>query len=97
MEPTIDEIVQQVSGYWPGVDRELLVRAYDVAEKAHHGQLRKSGEPYIIHPLNVGAILAGIQTDPPPSLPVFSTIPSRIPPSPWTISSRSSTRPSRGW
>lgn len=64
MEPTIDEIVQQVSGYWPGVDRELLVRAYDVAEKAHHGQLRKSGEPYIMHPLNVGAILAGIQTDP---------------------------------
>lgn len=65
MSVTIEEITQRVSGYWPGTDRELLVRAYDFASRAHSGQLRKSGEPYIVHPLNVGSILSQIETDPP--------------------------------
>jgi guanosine-3',5'-bis(diphosphate) 3'-pyrophosphohydrolase len=64
MSVTIDEITQRVSGYWPGVDRDLLVRAYDFADRAHSGQRRKSGEPYIVHPLNVGSILSQIETDP---------------------------------
>ncbi len=64
MSPTIEEITQRVSGYWPGVDRTLLIHAYDVAAHAHSGQLRKSGEPYISHPLNVSHILSGIEADP---------------------------------
>lgn len=64
MHPTIEEITQRVSGYWPGADRDLLIRAYDFADRAHAGQYRKSGEPYIMHPLNVAAILAEIESDP---------------------------------
>lgn len=43
---------------------ELIHRAYLVAEKLHSGQMRKSGEPYIIHPLNVACILAELHVGP---------------------------------
>jgi GTP pyrophosphokinase len=65
MSTSIDEIVQRVSGYWPGVDRENLVHAYDYAFRAHAGQERLSHEPYIIHPLEVSSILSQIESDPP--------------------------------
>jgi GTP diphosphokinase / guanosine-3',5'-bis(diphosphate) 3'-diphosphatase len=42
----------------PGADTSVLERAYQVAEQAHKGQRRKSGEPYITHPVAVTAILA---------------------------------------
>ena len=41
-----------------GTDRENLVRAFDIAERAHDGQKRKSGEPYITHPVAVAEILS---------------------------------------
>lgn len=41
-----------------GVDREIIVRAYEVARDAHQGQLRKSGQPYITHPIAVAEILS---------------------------------------
>ncbi len=41
-----------------------IVHAYEVAEKMHNGQFRKSGEPYIIHPLNVACILASLHVGP---------------------------------
>ncbi len=41
-----------------GVDREIIVRAYQIARDAHQGQLRKSGEPYITHPIAVAEILS---------------------------------------
>lgn len=44
-------------------DINLIKRAYDFAEAAHEGQLRKSGEPYITHPLEVAIILAGLGMD----------------------------------
>ncbi|MDP9075370.1 MAG: bifunctional (p)ppGpp synthetase/guanosine-3',5'-bis(diphosphate) 3'-pyrophosphohydrolase [Actinomycetota bacterium] len=47
----------------PKGDANLIVQAYGVAEKAHDGQLRKSGEPYISHPLAVASILAGLSLD----------------------------------
>ena len=47
----------------PKSDTGMIARAYDVAERAHEGQLRKSGEPYISHPLAVAAILAGLSLD----------------------------------
>ena len=46
-----------------GGDTGLLVRAYEVADRAHEGQLRSSGEAYISHPLAVATILAGIGLD----------------------------------
>ena len=49
---------------YPGVDVSLIERAYQFADDAHHGELRKSGEPYIIHPVRVAIILAGMQLDP---------------------------------
>ncbi|HZB21653.1 MAG TPA: bifunctional (p)ppGpp synthetase/guanosine-3',5'-bis(diphosphate) 3'-pyrophosphohydrolase [Blastococcus sp.] len=47
----------------PKADLTLLQRAYDVAETAHSGQKRKSGDPYITHPLAVATILAGLGMD----------------------------------
>jgi GTP diphosphokinase / guanosine-3',5'-bis(diphosphate) 3'-diphosphatase len=47
----------------PKADLVLLQRAYDVAEAAHAGQKRKSGDPYITHPLAVATVLAGLGMD----------------------------------
>jgi guanosine-3',5'-bis(diphosphate) 3'-pyrophosphohydrolase len=47
----------------PKADLALLDRAYDVAEAAHAGQKRKSGDPYITHPLAVATVLAGLGMD----------------------------------
>jgi len=41
----------------------LILRAYDVAEAAHRGQTRKTGEPYIFHPVAVAQILANMRMD----------------------------------
>ncbi|MDQ3549327.1 MAG: bifunctional (p)ppGpp synthetase/guanosine-3',5'-bis(diphosphate) 3'-pyrophosphohydrolase [Chloroflexota bacterium] len=46
------------------MDTSLIERAYRFADDAHHDELRKSGEPYIIHPVRVAIILAGMQLDP---------------------------------
>ncbi|WP_182353554.1 RelA/SpoT family protein [Flaviflexus huanghaiensis] len=47
------------------VDRQKVIRAYEIAERCHQGQTRKSGEPYITHPIAVATILAelGMDTD----------------------------------
>ena len=47
----------------PKADLRLIQRAYEVAEKAHTGQVRKSGDPYITHPLSVATILAELGMD----------------------------------
>ena len=47
----------------PKADARLLQRSYDVANHWHTGQFRKSGDPYITHPLAVAAILADIGMD----------------------------------
>jgi GTP pyrophosphokinase len=54
---------QSVHNHNPGLDFSKIARAYEVAEQAHSGQLRKSGEPYITHPLAVAEILADIGLD----------------------------------
>jgi len=50
-------------GYLPEADRALIRRAYDVAERAHTGQFRLSGEPYVEHPLAVAALLSELRLD----------------------------------
>jgi hypothetical protein len=47
----------------PDADVDLLRRAYDVAARCHQGQFRRSGDPYITHPLTVATILAGLAAD----------------------------------
>ena len=55
------ELVQRVTKYHPSADISMIEKAYQVAKKAHDGQVRKSGEPYIIHPLCVAIILADLE------------------------------------
>ena len=49
--------------YHPSTDLSLIEKAYDIASRAHQGQLRKSGEPYIIHPLCVAIVLSQLEMD----------------------------------
>lgn len=61
---TINDIIERVKGYERGASLDMILLAYDVAAKAHQGQLRKSGEPYIIHPLATAYILTETRMDP---------------------------------
>ncbi|GAB2971446.1 RelA/SpoT family protein [Frigoribacterium salinisoli] len=56
----VDRLVKTVRAHHPKADLLLIERAYSVAERAHSGQLRKSGEPYITHPVAVAQILADL-------------------------------------
>ncbi|HQR45584.1 MAG TPA: bifunctional (p)ppGpp synthetase/guanosine-3',5'-bis(diphosphate) 3'-pyrophosphohydrolase [Thermoanaerobaculia bacterium] len=58
-----EDILEKVEGYHPKVDEALLRRAYVVSAHAHRNQLRSSGEPYLVHPLNVAMILADMRLD----------------------------------
>lgn len=60
---TIDELLKRVEAINPEADLELLRGCYDFAEKMHEGVKRSSGEPYIIHPLNVAATLVRLKMD----------------------------------
>ena len=59
-ETLYDELINRIRKYHPSDDLSLIKRAYDIAEKSHENQVRKSGEPYIIHPLCVAIILVTI-------------------------------------
>ncbi|WP_245631575.1 RelA/SpoT family protein [Curtobacterium ammoniigenes] len=56
----VDTLIRTVRSHHPKADVTLLERAYSVAERAHDGQRRKSGEPYITHPVAVAQILADL-------------------------------------
>jgi GTP pyrophosphokinase len=60
---TIADLVAKVQQYDPSLDGGWLERVYEVADHAHEGQLRASGESYIAHPLAVGDILADLEMD----------------------------------
>ena len=62
-EKLYDELIASVRKYHPSTDISLIEKAYHVARDAHEGQVRKSGEPYIIHPLCVAIILAELELD----------------------------------
>ncbi|HEY6330693.1 MAG TPA: bifunctional (p)ppGpp synthetase/guanosine-3',5'-bis(diphosphate) 3'-pyrophosphohydrolase [Blastocatellia bacterium] len=59
-----ETIMEKVRRNHPGADEELLRRAYLFSAREHRGQVRKSGEPYLIHPLEVANILADLKLDP---------------------------------
>ncbi|TGA99513.1 bifunctional (p)ppGpp synthetase/guanosine-3',5'-bis(diphosphate) 3'-pyrophosphohydrolase [Sporolactobacillus shoreae] len=60
---TMDELIQKASTYLEQKDIELIKQAYEFARKAHEGQMRKSGEPYINHPVEVAGILVDLKMD----------------------------------
>jgi GTP pyrophosphokinase len=58
-----EDLLEKVRGYAPEADVELLRRAYVFSAFEHRGQIRRSGEPYLIHPLAVADILADMRLD----------------------------------
>ena len=64
MTGSIDEIAAIVGRFNPGSDTSMLCEAYDFAAKAHEGQMRLSGEPFLVHPVEVAGILASLHLDP---------------------------------
>jgi len=62
-EVLYQRLISHVKKYHPSDDTSLITKAYEMASEAHKDQLRKSGEPYIIHPLNVATILADLELD----------------------------------
>ncbi|MBE5883721.1 MAG: bifunctional (p)ppGpp synthetase/guanosine-3',5'-bis(diphosphate) 3'-pyrophosphohydrolase [Lachnospiraceae bacterium] len=62
-EDLYQELVRRVQKYHPSDDISMIAKAYQIAGEAHKNQFRKSGEPYIVHPLNVAIILADLELD----------------------------------
>src|SRR5919112_6150503 len=59
----IDQLIKRVQSYNPDAETDLVRRAYDFSAKAHEGQTRQSGEPYLQHPLAVGGLLTSLRSD----------------------------------
>lgn len=60
---TAEQVIEQASRYLSEKDVELIKKAYEFAKEAHREQYRKSGEPYIIHPIQVAGILVDLKMD----------------------------------
>jgi GTP diphosphokinase / guanosine-3',5'-bis(diphosphate) 3'-diphosphatase len=58
------ELLKRVKANRPNDDLELIRKAYDFSQKHHAGQTRASGEPYLVHPLEVALVLAEMKMDP---------------------------------
>ncbi len=59
----LEEIVEAIKTYHPGADVDLVRRAYEYAARAHEGQTRRSGDPYVSHPLSVAGIITELKLD----------------------------------
>lgn len=59
----IERLLEKAGAYIKEPDLSRIREAYEFAEQAHHGQVRKSGEPYILHPLAVAEIVVGLMMD----------------------------------
>lgn len=59
----IDQLLDRVRSYQPEADLSLVRKAYDFSAKAHQGQTRRSGEPYVQHPVAVAGVLTLLKTD----------------------------------
>ena len=62
-EVLYETLIAGIRKYHPSTDLSMIEKAYRIAYDAHQGQVRKSGEPYIIHPLCVAIILADLELD----------------------------------
>src|SRR5665811_446951 len=61
--PLLDKILKEVRSRRPKADLKTIERAFEIADHCHAGQLRKSGDAFITHPLGVGLILAQLGMD----------------------------------
>jgi GTP pyrophosphokinase len=61
----IEQLMEQVVAYHPEADTSVIRRAYEYSVKAHEGQMRQTGEPYVQHPLAVAGILTFLKLDVP--------------------------------
>ncbi|PLR93750.1 RelA/SpoT family protein [Bacillus sp. T33-2] len=61
---TAEQVIDCTRAYLNDENVEMVKKAYEFAKQAHHDQYRKSGEPYIIHPIQVAGILADLEMDP---------------------------------
>ncbi len=61
----IADIVTKVKAYHPAADLDLVQRCYAFAARAHDGQVRRSGDPYVVHPLGVASTIADLKLDVP--------------------------------
>jgi guanosine-3',5'-bis(diphosphate) 3'-pyrophosphohydrolase len=59
----VDQLIERIRTYQPSVDADLVQKAYDYSYRMHAGQRRKSGQPYIVHPVSVAAIIADLRLD----------------------------------
>jgi len=59
----LDQLISDLASYYPQADLPLVRRAYQFAAEAHDGQTRKSGDPYVTHPLAVAHIIAELKLD----------------------------------
>ncbi len=63
MGSAFEELITKAKEYMTDKDIELIKQAYEFSRQAHEGQVRRSGEPYIIHPIKVSEILVSLQLD----------------------------------
>lgn len=59
----LEKLISRIEQYNPQADMQLVIKAYNYANEAHEGQVRNSGEKYIVHPVNVALILAELNMD----------------------------------
>ena len=62
-EELYKELIEKIKAYHPSEDFSMIEKAYKLADEAHKGQKRKSGEPYIIHPVKATKILMDLRPD----------------------------------
>jgi len=70
----VQEICTSVSTYDPSADLGLIQRSYEFAAERHAGQRRRSGDPYVVHPVGVARIISQLRLD----VPSFLYAPARI-------------------
>jgi GTP pyrophosphokinase len=64
-EIKVTDLMEKIQAYHPAADVELIRRAYDFSAGVHRGQKRRSGEPYLIHPMAVAGIITDLKLDVP--------------------------------
>ena len=64
-ESRIGDLIEKVRVYHATADAEMIRKAYDFSSKVHQGQKRLSGEPYLVHPIEVAGIIADLKLDVP--------------------------------
>src|SRR5271166_2666476 len=62
-QKAFQELKENIQGYFPQANFGLLEKAYEFSSKSHEGQLRRSGDPCILHPIGVATVLAEMHLD----------------------------------